>query len=95
MFERDESSNFDPMSSDSFAGSVHVATIQATGSSDNRLRNAIWSTAVNNAEYDWNCQSYVGDALISCSNAGLISRGEVDQAIGGMVDITLEAMDEG
>ena len=93
-FEREETVNRDPAGSDLYLGRTHVATIQATGSSDRRLRNAIWTTAVNNAEYDWNCQSWVGDALNSCVAGGLLSGSEVDAAIDQMAVILLEAPDE-
>lgn len=58
-FERDESPAAtcgDPRESELFAGVVHVATVPATGAADRRLRNAIWTTAVNNAEASWNSE---------------------------------------
>ncbi|KAI1822774.1 hypothetical protein F4861DRAFT_540703 [Xylaria intraflava] len=64
MFERDETTDHDPVRNVTFAGSVTVATIAVTGESDTRLRDTIWSTPVNNVEYDWGCQHWVGDALI-------------------------------
>ncbi|AEO71898.1 uncharacterized protein THITE_2124771 [Thermothielavioides terrestris NRRL 8126] len=93
IFQREESIERNPTGSELFTGSVHVATIVATGSSDRRLRNAIWATPVNNAEYDWNCQSWVGDALTSCVNAGLISTEQRDMAIDGMAELILQATD--
>lgn len=95
-FERDESPAStcgDPRENELFAGIVHVATTPATGASDRRLRNAIWATAVNNAEASWNCQNWVGDALNSCVGAGLVLADQVDGAIDGMTDLILQATD--
>ncbi|KAI0436884.1 hypothetical protein F4803DRAFT_540656 [Xylaria telfairii] len=92
-FLRDESTDSDPTSSELLAGRVTVATIPVSGPSDNRLRDAIWSTAVNNDETDWNCQNWVGDALYSCTQAGLVSSDETEAAIDGMADLILQARD--
>ncbi|KAJ9137731.1 hypothetical protein NKR23_g8982 [Pleurostoma richardsiae] len=88
-FVRDESRGRTPRCSDLFAGSVPIATIPASRLSD--LRSAIWTTAVNNAEHDWNCHNWVGDALQSCTKAGLISMSEADAALDGMAEILLQA----
>ncbi|KAI1437388.1 hypothetical protein GGR50DRAFT_692169 [Xylaria sp. CBS 124048] len=93
MFERDEATDRDPMESEVFAGRVTVATIPVVSSSDTRLRDTIWSTPVNNMEYDWNCQHWVGDALSACAWAGLISTEEADEAIDGMTDLILQGQD--
>ncbi|KAI0469407.1 hypothetical protein F4859DRAFT_488067 [Xylaria cf. heliscus] len=53
FFSRDETIEPDPTSSELFAGLVTVATIPIIGPSDSRLRDAIWSAAVNNDEADW------------------------------------------
>ncbi|KAI1757381.1 hypothetical protein F4782DRAFT_127366 [Xylaria castorea] len=90
LFEREESSR-NPKKSALFIGAVHVATIRARGLS---LRNAIWSTPVNNADRSWNCQNYVGDALECCTREGLISEGQMDYGIDGMVDFVHQAQEE-
>ncbi|KAH8158363.1 hypothetical protein CIB48_g9880 [Xylaria polymorpha] len=92
-FLRDESTDPDPTSSKLLAGRVTVATIPASGPSDSRLRDAIWSTAVNIDETDWNSQNWVGDALYSCTQAGLVSSDETEAAIDGMADLILQARD--
>ncbi|KAI0406626.1 hypothetical protein F4802DRAFT_87726 [Xylaria palmicola] len=94
FFQREECDR-DPTNSESFAGLVPVATIEVSGSRDNRLRDAIWCTPVSNGDCSWNCQNYVGDALYSCTRAGLISEDQTEKAIDGMTDIILEAPDEG
>lgn len=91
FFQCNESFDRNPAMSRLFAGSVPVATIPASGSSDSCLRNAIWSTAINNASYDWNCQTWVGDALNSCVAAGLISSDEAELTIDGMTELVLQA----
>ncbi len=90
VFAREEDSR-NPRKSELFVGAVHLATIRASGSS---LRNAIWSTPVNNADRGWNCQNYVGDALESCAREGLISEEQIDYAIDGMVDLVQQAREE-
>ncbi|KAI3332794.1 hypothetical protein F4824DRAFT_282646 [Ustulina deusta] len=90
VFAREEDSR-NPRKSELFVGAVHLATIRASGSS---LRNAIWSTPVNNADLSWNCQNYVGDALESCAREGLISEEQIDYAIDGMVDLVQQAQEE-
>ncbi|KAI0534577.1 hypothetical protein GGR58DRAFT_482327 [Xylaria digitata] len=92
FFEREEL-EYDPGSSELFVGLVPVATIPVSTSSDRRLRDAIWSTPVNNGDRSWNCQNYVGDALYSCTEAGLVSTEETENAIDGMTDLILEAPD--
>ncbi|KAF2967271.1 hypothetical protein GQX73_g6299 [Xylaria multiplex] len=92
FFEREELEH-DPGSSELFVGLVPVTTIPVSTSSDRRLRDAIWSTPVNNDDRSWNCQNYVGDALYSCIEAGLVSTEETDNAIDGMTDLILEAPD--
>ncbi|GAW20521.1 hypothetical protein ANO14919_100270 [Xylariales sp. No.14919] len=94
FFEREEL-DYDPTSSELFAGLVPVTTIAVSTSADRRLRDAIWSTPVNNADRSWNCQNYVGDALYSCTEAGLVSTEETENAIDGMTDLILEAPDLG
>lgn len=93
MFERYENLLRDPTRSDLFVARVHVADIPVTGPTDSRLRDVIWGTEVNNEEYDWNCQSWVGDALSSCVKAGLISSDECSMAIDRMADYILQAPD--
>jgi hypothetical protein len=94
FFSPEETPDCDPMNDSLFVGMVVVATMPASGSSDSRLRAAIWSTTINNEEIDWNCQNWVGDALYSCTKAGLISKDETERAIDGMTDFILEAPDE-
>lgn len=94
IFERQENTDQNPANDQQFESEVHVATIPATGSSDSRLRDTIWWTPINNASYEWNCQSYVTNALHRCLKAGLILDTDVDSALDGMTDILLEAPDE-
>ncbi|KAJ8124563.1 hypothetical protein O1611_g9077 [Lasiodiplodia mahajangana] len=93
IFEREENVTSDPRKSPTFVGSVVVATISSTGSSDSRLRDVIWSTPINNSENSWNCQNWVGDALSLCIEDKLILSEESDRAIDGMVDFILQARD--
>lgn len=94
FFEPEEDPVRDPRSAAGFVGSVVVATIPVADPLDTRLREAIWSAPINNAEYSWNCQNWVGDSLISCAGAGLIPDADVDIAIDGMVNLVLQARDE-
>ncbi|GAP83274.1 hypothetical protein SAMD00023353_0402960 [Rosellinia necatrix] len=91
FFQRGEDAVRDPKEAATFVDSVVVATIPVASPSDTRLRDAIWFTTVNNAEYSWNCQNWVGDALNSCISAGLVLAKEVDWAIDTMVDLILQA----
>ncbi|KAI1189407.1 hypothetical protein F5B17DRAFT_196680 [Nemania serpens] len=93
IYERGEDVVYDPRQSMTFVGSVPVATIPVTGPSDSRLRDVIWSTAIDNEDNSWNCQNWVGDALNLCIGYKLISSEESDRAIDGMVDLVLQAQD--
>ncbi|KAI1171097.1 hypothetical protein F4777DRAFT_72743 [Nemania sp. FL0916] len=93
FFLREEDIDRDPTKSEFFAGSVPVATIPASGPSDSRLRDAIWFTAINNAEMGWNCHNWVGDALYACTQAGLVSKDKTEKAIEGMTDLIVQARD--
>ncbi|KAI1196885.1 hypothetical protein F5X97DRAFT_303784 [Nemania serpens] len=93
IFERSEEVICDPRQNTSFVGSVPVATIPVISPSDTRLRDVIWSTAIDNEDNSWNSQNWVGDALNLCVGYKLISSDESDRAIDGMVDLVLQAQD--
>lgn len=94
IFEREERVDQNPEDDDLFIARLHVATIPATGSFDRRLRNTIWATPVNNTDYDWGPQNWVGDALNWCAAVELLSQSDVDAGIDQMTDILLEAPDQ-
>ncbi|KAI1203325.1 hypothetical protein F5X97DRAFT_341942 [Nemania serpens] len=49
-----------------------------------RVRDAIWTTPVNNTELDYGCQSWVGDVVTVLQDANLITAEEGDNALNGM-----------
>ncbi|KAI8624855.1 hypothetical protein F5Y19DRAFT_284661 [Xylariaceae sp. FL1651] len=69
-----------------------VSTLTTTGEEfDTRLRDAIWSTPVNNTELDWSCQSWVGDVVTVLQEMNLITAEEGDNALNGMVNYLSQA----
>ncbi|KAI0970618.1 hypothetical protein F4678DRAFT_462319 [Xylaria arbuscula] len=83
-FRRQERHPYDGTGTDTFIFAVHVATIRAEPS-DTRLRDTIWSTEIRNSDHDWYCQHFVNDALDNCSEAGLITEDQADQAVDRML----------
>ncbi|KAI0913957.1 hypothetical protein F4824DRAFT_202988 [Ustulina deusta] len=69
-----------------------VSTFMTTGRELNmRVRDAIWGTPVSNAELDYSCQSWVGDAVTALQDANLITAEEGDNALNGMVNYISQA----
>lgn len=56
-----------------------------------RVRDAIWTTPVNNTELDYGCQSWVGDVVTVLQDANLITAEEGDNALNGMVNYISQA----
>ncbi|KAI1327207.1 hypothetical protein F5Y16DRAFT_372339 [Xylariaceae sp. FL0255] len=81
-----------PRRRQNFHRRLAISTIVTRGSEpDMSVRDAIWSTPVNNAEPDWSCQSWVGDVVTVLQEADLITAEEGDNALNGMVNYISQA----
>lgn len=59
------------------------------------IRGAVMTTPINNGPLDWNCQNWVGDALGRLVRRGFLQRQEREVGIDRMVEVCLDAADEG
>ncbi|KAE8351173.1 hypothetical protein BDV28DRAFT_158997 [Aspergillus coremiiformis] len=77
------------------AKTVSVAEIDGSVSAGT-IRRAVSATPVKNGreDLDWNCQNWVGDALMMLVDRGVLSAEVRDKAVDGMVDGCLEARDQ-
>ncbi|KAB8261994.1 hypothetical protein BDV32DRAFT_147989 [Aspergillus pseudonomiae] len=60
------------------------------------IRRAVSATPVRNGrqDLDWNCQNWVGDALMMLVERGVLTVGTRERAVDAMVDGCLEARDQ-
>ncbi|PGH33456.1 hypothetical protein GX50_03691 [[Emmonsia] crescens] len=82
---------YQPETSSNLAGRVHVALLPHTMEA---LRAKSQQVPINNAEDEWNCQHWVGEALQKFVGDGLITAEVRAKAVDEMVDIALQAIDD-
>lgn len=82
----------DPAASVKFVSKIEVAKIH--GQSKDSLQSTIMATPVKNTDRFWNCQHWVGDALLVLSKTGWISSAARKKAVDDMVDVIVDAPDE-
>ncbi|KAH7412156.1 hypothetical protein DE146DRAFT_628146 [Phaeosphaeria sp. MPI-PUGE-AT-0046c] len=85
--------NYDPTTSRRFAKEASVATLK-TPMSKSQLASIIYQTPIDNSSIEFNCQTWVGDALQRLATAGYITQDECDSGIDKMVDAVVEAKHE-
>ncbi|OQD68447.1 hypothetical protein PENDEC_c035G03162 [Penicillium decumbens] len=87
--------NYNPERSRKLARKIPVAELQDS-ISEVSIRGVISRTLVKNArdDADWNCQNWVGDALVRMVTNGHLNASQRDSAIGAMTDVLLDAKDE-
>ncbi|KAB8233704.1 hypothetical protein ETB97_006513 [Aspergillus alliaceus] len=95
LFIFQEDVDLDPHDGGELAKAVPVAEIDGSVSAAT-IRRAVSATPVKNGrqDLDWNCQNWVGDALMMLVERGVLSAGDRDLAVDGMVEGCLEAGDQ-
>ncbi len=92
IFQPQVKQNEDPSKSQKFVRKIAVAKIQ--GRSRNDLQSRIMATPIKNSDKSWNCQHWIGDALVRLSNPGWISSSAREAAVDTMADVVTDAPDE-
>jgi hypothetical protein len=95
FFEFQPLDNYRPEQSRRLAKKFPVAELQDS-ISEVSIRGVVSRTPVKNrpADADWNCQSWVADALTRMVNNGYLNASQRASAINQMTDVCLEAKDE-
>ena len=84
--------NEDPTKSQKFVGRIAVAEIH--GQTKNAIQSRIMATPIENSDRSWNCQHWVGDALLRLSNVGWITTAARKAAVDTMAGVVTDAPDE-
>lgn len=85
--------NHDPTKSRKFAKEVPVGKL-TTPMTKAQVAQIIYETPIDNRSREFNCQTWVGDALQLLATKGYLAQKDCDNGISRMVDATLEAKDE-
>jgi hypothetical protein len=85
--------NYDPSTSRNFAKEVSAGTLR-TPMAKTQLASLIYQTPIDNSSREFNCQTWVGDALQRLATAGYITQKDCDGGIDRMVEATMEAKEE-
>jgi len=85
--------NYDPRRSRSIAKEIAVATLR-TPMTKAQVAYLIYKTPIDNSSQEFNCQTWVGEALQRLATAGYITQDDCDNGIDGMVKATMEAQEE-
>ncbi|KAJ5640289.1 uncharacterized protein N7484_008151 [Penicillium longicatenatum] len=95
FFEFQSLDNYRPEQSRKLARKFPVAELRDS-ISEISIRGVVSRTPVKNrpADADWNCQSWVADALTRMVNNGFLNASQRASAIDQMTDVCLEAKDE-
>ncbi|KAI9674494.1 MAG: hypothetical protein M1817_001832 [Caeruleum heppii] len=97
FFALQENSDIDPRRNEDFHCEIPVFSFPASGLKFDLARevtDVIKRTPINNKERDWNCQTWVAEALGRCAEMGLITREGVDAAVDQMVDVLMEVPED-
>jgi hypothetical protein len=86
--------DYDPATSPMLAKEVHVASTRVPASKI-QVAAILHQTPVRNRDPEFDCQKWVGDALQKLVEAGCIEQEECERGIEGMVEVIMEAEDEG
>lgn len=90
-FERRQ--QVDPAGSRTFIKKIAVGPL-TNGPTKQQLISRITATPINNSTRSWNCQNWVGDALVRVVQGNWISSKSKSDAISAMADVIIEAEDE-
>jgi hypothetical protein len=85
--------NYDPTKSRKFAKEVPVGNL-TTPMTKTQLASILYQTPIDNRSREFNCQTWVGNALQRLATSGYLTRSDCDKGITGMIDATMEAADE-
>lgn len=92
-YQLETKDNYDPTKSRHFAKEVVVGMLR-TPMTKAQLASIIYQTPVNNESREFNCQTWVGDALQKLATMQYLTQKDCDDGIARMVDATMEAEEE-
>ena len=90
MFESRESSQ--PWETQRYAKMIEVGYLTVVATSAQTVQ-ALQSVPINNRDREFNCQTWIEDALKRFKNAGHLSTESYNKGVDGMVDAIAEAED--
>ena len=90
MFKRRESSQ--PWETQRYAKMIEVGILTVVATSAQVVQ-ALQSVPINNRDREFNCQTWIEDALKRFENAGHLSTELYNKGVDGMVDAIAEAKD--
>lgn len=90
-FAVERKSGYDPRRSARLVGEVSVAKVKREIPT---LVNIARQASSNNEDAGWNCQNWVGEALMFLVNANVLGKRDRSEALDKMVDLLLEAADD-
>ncbi len=92
-FEYEKRSDYNPTRTRTFAKLINVGETK-TSMTSSELTSQVEGTPVNNKDREFNCQTWVDDAVRRMYRAGYLTKEEYEEGTNGMLDATLEAIDE-
>ena len=90
VFESRQSSQ--PWETQRYAKMIEVGTLTVVATSAQTVQ-ALQSVPINNRDREFNCQTWIEDALKRFKNAGYLSTESYNKGVNHMVDVIAEAVD--
>lgn len=92
-FSYEKRSDYNPTKTQTFAKLIDVGTTK-TSMTSSELTNHVKDTPVKNRDWEFNCHTWVDNAVQRMYRAGYLTKEEYEEGRDAMIDATMEAADE-